>query len=182
MREDEFLYYAYLNGSENELNELMERYGNSLMFYINGYVHDLCDAEDLMIEAFAYLIAKRPKIRAGGFKPYLYKSARHMALRFLHRKGEKSTFGFDNLSREPESNILIEEVVSTQERNRILNICLDRLNPDYKEALYLVYFENMRHKEAATVMGKSEKQVQDLIYRGRNSLKKHLEKEGVTNA
>lgn len=42
---------------------------------------------------------------------------------------------------------------------------MDQLNPDYREALYLVYFENMHHAEAAAVMGKSEKQVSDLIYR-----------------
>ena len=59
---------------------------------------------------------------------------------------------------------------------------MDRLKPDYKEALYLVYFENMHHSEAATVMGKSIKQVSDLVYRGRNSLRKHLTLEGITNA
>lgn len=59
---------------------------------------------------------------------------------------------------------------------------MDRLKPDYREALYLVYFENMHHGEAAKVMKKSEKQVSDLVYRGRKSLKKHLEEKGITNA
>ena len=39
-----------------------------------------------MIDVFAYLLAKRPRIRAGGFKPYLYKSARNMALRHKSRR------------------------------------------------------------------------------------------------
>ena len=34
-----------------------------------------------MIEAFSYLFTKKPRIRDGGFKAYLYKTARHMALR-----------------------------------------------------------------------------------------------------
>ena len=46
---DETLYRRYLEGDESGLTALMERYGNSLTFYINGYLHDINDAEDLMI-------------------------------------------------------------------------------------------------------------------------------------
>ena len=42
------------------------------------YLHDVHEAEDLMIEVFSYLFAKRPHIRDGGFRAYLYKAARHM--------------------------------------------------------------------------------------------------------
>lgn len=69
---DEALYRRYLNGDEDALGELMERYGTKLTLYLDGYLCDLHEAEDLMIEAFAYLIAKRPAIRDGGFRAYLY--------------------------------------------------------------------------------------------------------------
>ena len=58
----------------------------------------------------------------------------------------------------------------------------DRLKADYREALYLVYFEGMSHAEASYLMGKSEKQIADLVYRGKKALKKKLEKEGITDA
>lgn len=58
MMADEALYKAYLDGDDAGLALLMERYGNRLTFYINGYLHDIHDSEDLMIEAFAYLISK----------------------------------------------------------------------------------------------------------------------------
>ncbi len=179
---DETLYRSYLDGDDRGLTVLMERYGSSLTFYIHGYLHDIYDAEDLMIEAFSYLIAKKPRIRDGGFKAYLYKSARHLALRFISKKSLSRCFGFDEIGSEPESGILIEEVIQTEERNHTLHLCMDQLNPDYREALYLVYFENMHHAEAAAVMGKSEKQVSDLIYRGKNSLRKRLGQEGIADA
>lgn len=56
---DETLYRAYLSGDDDGLTALMERYGNKLTFYLDGYLHDIHEAEDLMIEAFAYLIAKK---------------------------------------------------------------------------------------------------------------------------
>ena len=179
---DETLYHRYLDGDESGLRELMERYGDKLTLYINGYLHDMHDAEDLMIEAFSYLVTKKPGIREGGFKAYLYKAARHLALRFVSKNRRGRCFGFEELDIEPESEALIEEVAQTKERSRILHVCMEQLSHDYREALYLVYFENMRHAEAAAVMGKSEKQVADLIYRGRKSLRPLLEKEGITNA
>lgn len=178
---DEILFRRYLEGDESGLTVLMERYGNSLTFYINGYLHDLNDAEDLMIEAFAYLTVKKPRIREN-FKAYLYKTARHLAMRFVSKNRLRHCFGFEDLGQEPESGSLIEKVIQTEERNRILHLCMEQLNPDYREVLYLVYFENMRHAQAAAVMRKSEKQVADLVYRGKHSLRIRLEQEGITSA
>ena len=174
------LYQRFLSGDDSGLQRLMERYGNSLTLYIDGYLRDIHEAEDLMIEAFAYFVAKRPRLRDDGFRAYLYKSARHLALRCLQKKRRKQLFSFDDLEQEPESDVLLETLVQTDERNRILWRCMDELAPAYREALYLVYFEGMRHAEAAAVMRKTEKQIADLVYRGRASLRKTLEREGIT--
>ena len=174
------LYQRFLSGDDSGLQRLMERYGNSLTLYIDGYLHDIHEAEDLMIEAFAYFVAKRPRLRDNGFRAYLHKSARHLALRCLQKKRRKQLFSFDDLEQEPESDVLLETLVQTDERNRILWRCMDELAPAYREALYLVYFEGMRHAEAAAVMRKTEKQIADLVYRGRASLRKTLEREGIT--
>lgn len=160
----------------------MARYGNRLVLYIDSYLHDIHDSEDLMIEAFAYLIAKKPHIHDGCFKAYLYKAARNLSLRFVAKKRMSRCISFDETNKDPESKILIDEVVQTEERNHLIHICMEQLKPDYREALYLVYFEDMCHSEAAIVMKKSEKQIADLIYRGRSSLHKILGKKGITNA
>ena len=60
---DEELYRQYLRGDEAGLEALMRKYGNPLTLYINGYLHDVHEAEDLMIEVFSYLFTKKPRIR-----------------------------------------------------------------------------------------------------------------------
>lgn len=177
---DEELYRRYLDGDEKSVDELMKRHEAALILYITGYLHDLHEAEDLMIEAFAYLFTKRPAIRGGGLKAYLYKTARNMALRHKHKW--KIHFSLEVLEEEPESETLVEEAVQTAEQRRILHFCMEQLKADYREALYLVYFEGMSHAEASYLMGKSEKQIADLVYRGKKALKKKLEKEGITDA
>ena len=80
----------------------MEKFGDPLTLYIDGYLHDVHEAEDLMIEVFSYLFAKRPHIRDGGFRAYLYKAARHMALR--HKSIRRHHFCLDDLTKEPEGD------------------------------------------------------------------------------
>ena len=56
--------------------------------------------------------------------------------------------------------------------------CMDRLNNDYRTVLYLVYFEEVDGDGAAKIMGKSKKQLANLLYRAKQALKTELEKEG----
>ena len=59
---------------------------------------------------------------------------------------------------------------------------MEQLNPNYREALYLTYFEGLSYQQTADVMRKSEKQITNMIYRGKQSLRGLLEKEGINNA
>ena len=180
MATDEELYGQYLRGDETGLELLIKKYGDPLTLYINGYLHDVHEAEDLMIDAFSYLFTKKPNIRDGGFKAYLYKAARHMALR--HKSRRRLLFSLDDLTQEADGRMLVEEVIRTKERNQLLHLCMGELKADYREALYLTYFEGMSYLQAAKVMGKSVKQITNMVYRGKERLRGLLEQEGIVNA
>ena len=177
---DETLYRQYLSGDDAGLEALMKKYGDPLTLYIDGYLHDVHESEELMLDVFAYLFTKKPRIRDGGLKAYLYKAARHMALR--HKSRRKPLFSLDALTDEPEGRLLAEEVIQTEERNRVLHFCMGEMNPDYREVLYLTYFEDMSYAQAAEVTGKTVKQITNMVYRGKESLRRLLEREGITNA
>ena len=151
---DETLYHQYLCGDDTGLDALMKRYGDPLTLYIDGNLHDIHEAEELMIDVFADLFTKKPKIRDGGFKAYLYKAARHMALRRKSRR--RFCLSLDELAAAPDARPLTEEVVRTAERNRVLHACMGDMNPDYREALYLTCFEGMSYAQAAEVMGEAD--------------------------
>lgn len=174
---DEELYRRYLHGDEAGLSALMDRYGSALTLYIDGYLGDIHEAEDLMIEVFSYLLAKRPRIREGCFKAYLYKAARHAALR--HKSRRPAVFSLEDLREEPEGKTLLEEVVKDRERSRILHLCMGQLRAEYREALYLAYFEGLSYAQVAEVMGKSVKQVTNMVYRGKQSLRELLKRRGL---
>ena len=179
---DETVYRRYLDGEQNAADLLVEKYGDPLTLYINGYLKDMHEAEDLMIEAFSQIFAKeRPITGEGSFQAYLYKTARNLALR--HRKKHRLRFlRFEELDFEPQSSALAATELSRRERSRQLYAALEKLKAEYREALYLVYFEDMSYRSAAAVMNKSEGQITKLVYRGKQSLKAILEQEGFTYA
>lgn len=178
MLSDEILYKRYIDGNAEAATPLVERYGNPLTLYINNYIQDIHEAEDLMIEAFSLLFAKERPIKGeGAFKAYLFKTARNLA--FRHRQKHRFLFlRLEELPFEPKSDVLAESELFQNERNRQLYQAMEQIKPEYREAVYLVYFEGLSYQNTALVMGKNEQQITNLVYRGKQSLKKILEKEG----
>ena len=176
---DEMLFEALLGGEEAALRSLMERHGDACTLYVNGYVCDIDAAEDIMIEAFSRMLARRPHLHVGGFKPYLYKTARNLALRHIRLRGR--FMSMEDLGGEPASDEEAEAVVLRDERARALYRCLAKISPEYREALYLVYLEGMTYDEAGAIMHKTRKQIDNLVQRGKRAMRPLLGEEGVTN-
>jgi len=52
------------------------------------------------------------------------------------------------------------------------------LKLEYRQILYLIYFEGFNKEEAALVMNKSERQIKDLLFNSKKALKDELERRG----
>ncbi len=183
MYTDEDAYKLYINGDESAAAILVERYGDALTKYIDRYTHNSADAEDLMIESFTRLFAKdRPiRMQSGMFKAYLYKTARNLALRHASRR-RLSILSTDDVDFEIAGDDSAHLEVFRDERDTMLASAMDKLKNEYRETLYLVYFEEMSYRDAARVMHRSESQFTKLVYRGKQNLKTLLEKEGFDHA
>lgn len=174
---DEVLYEQFWNGDKKAADELVRRHGDLLFLFINGYLRDSHESEDLMIEALARMFAKkRPLLGEGSFRAYLYKTARHLAARI--RTGRRLHISFEELSFEIQSEDLAETRLFENERAKQLYNALEKLKPEYQEVLYLIYFEEMSYQDAGKVMKKSESQITNLVHRGKQSLKKILKESG----
>ena len=72
----------------------------------------------------------------------------------------------------------LEEIYLADERKRAVHRALGKLKKEYREVLWLTYFEGMSSKESAAVMKKSVHNIHTLLTRARQALKKQLEEEG----
>ena len=72
----------------------------------------------------------------------------------------------------------LEEIVLADERKRVVNNALNTLPDDMRVVIHLVYFEDLTYDEAAKVMKKNRKQVDNLLYRAKKELRIILGKDG----
>ena len=52
-------YRRYLNGDEEAFSEIVKEYFDSLLFFIDRYVHDYAAAEDIAIDGLLQLIIQK---------------------------------------------------------------------------------------------------------------------------
>ena len=169
-------YRSFLAGESAALDPVIIRYSRELMRYLKAILQNDQDAEDLTVEAFARIIARRPAIREGGFKAYLFRTARNLAFRHLSRQQKHRMLSLDEI-------VLVDprtpdELAAGKEQKQILCRCLNQLEPLAREALWLVYRDGMSYAETAKVLGISVKKVDNLLSKGKRLLRQELEKEG----
>ena len=179
MVSDDELYQAFLMGDTASLDTLVLRYRTRLIAYLCSMSRNPEDAEDMAMEAFARIMAKKPRIAEGGFRAYLYQTARHLTFRFLNKYRLENT-GLDET--DLPACQTAEEIVMKAEKSRILHQCLAGMEKNVREALWLIYFEDMSYAQAAKIMHVSNKKIDNLLMKGKRLLRAELEKRGITDA
>ncbi len=178
---DEAIYSRFLaNRREEDFRVLLERHQDSLILFLRGYARSMEDAEELALDAFAEAAAG-PTAFSGrsSFKTWLFSIGKKLALKQLRNARPALTTdedAEDEASEPPEAELL------RSERDRTLYQALRQLGQEYRQVLILLHFEDMSHEEVARIMGKSIKQLYHLASRGREALKKELERMGIHDA
>ncbi len=171
-------YRRYLDGDNDAFTEIVEELFRSLSFFINGYVHNIHTAEDIAMDTFSDLVVHKHRYNFKvSLKTYLFTIGRSRALDYLKRNKIISFVELTEANATADAKELIEAVL-TDEKKRIVNTAVAKLPDNMREAIHLVYFEEMTYEEAAGVMHIKRKQVDHLLYRAKKELHNILGEEG----
>ena len=179
---DDELYSLFLAGDMSAADQLITRYSGRLIMYADAMIHDIHDAEDLVIESFAVIMTRRPAIRPGGFQAYLYQTVRRRAGRFHTLRRRVSVFSLDEEQAEELLAVRPEDEFLRDEQRRAVRLCMNRISPECREVIWLVFFEGLSYAETAAVMGVNHKKVDNLLAKGKREMKEELIREGITRA
>lgn len=178
MDNGEISYRRFIAGDDEGMVEIIRDYKDGLILYLNGITGNILLAEEIMEDTFFKIVTKKPRFSGkSSFKTWLYAIGRNSALDNLRRQSrfsDKSVDEYTDLADE----LSIEKDYLKEEQKIALHRALQKLNPDYRQVLYLVFFENFSNSETAKIMHKTKRQVENLLYRAKQSLKSELEKEG----
>lgn len=176
----ESFYLRFLAGEDEGLTLIIKEYKDGLILYLNSYVNNIYVAEDLMQETFYKIAVKKPKFSAkSSFKTWLYAIGRNLALDYLRSNKRTSLSNVSVLENYIKDEMNLENEYIKNERKIILHKALRTLKLEYRQVLWLIYFEHFTTDEVAILMNKSKKQIENLTFRAKQSLKSSLDKEGL---
>ena len=166
-------------GDESGLVEIIRQYRDGLVFYLFSLVADLHIAEELAEDVFVLLGTKKPRDNGkSSFKTWLYTIGRNRALNYLKKRKRHTETSLEELQELSDDSSFLEKNYIKEERKIQLHNAMQSLKAEYRQILWLIYFEDFSLKDAASVMKKSVHNAETLVYRARKSLKLQLEKEG----
>lgn len=172
-------YRRYLDGDDQGVVEIVEEYRVRLILYLNGFVRNYFVAEDLAEETFFRLITKKPRFSGRcSFISFLYSIGHNVAVDYLRKQGRTTVTPIEEMAEYLADGEDLEQSYLQKEQNIVLHRAIQELAVDYRAVLWLSFFEGFSNKEVAIALGKNERQVKNLLYRAKQSLKSKLEKEG----
>ena len=181
MDNGEISYRRFLDGDDKGIAEIVECYKDGLILYLNGCVNNIYTAEDIAEDTFFKLIIKKPKFSGKcSFKTWLYSIGRKTAVDHIRRNSKLSPTPVEDMESYIKDETDLERSYINEERKITLYKAMEKLPFDYRQIIWLVYFEDLSNKEASIVMKKNERQIRNLLYRSKQLLKSILEKEGFS--
>ena len=172
-------YKRFLSGDKNAMAELIENYRDGLIMYLNSIVGNISLAEELAEDTFVRLGTRRPKDKgSGSFKTWLYTIGRNIAIDCMRRQSKNSHIPIEDIEQCLTDEQELEELIIKDERRIAVHKALSRLNDNYRQVIWLVYFDGMTAKQAGAVMKKKPHAVEVMLSRAKNALRIQLGKDG----
>ena len=152
---DEEIAILVQKGDNQQFGVLVERFEAKMRRYSAKFLFDLHDGEDAVQEVFL-----KAYTNIQGFDPsrkfssWLYRIAHNQFIDIIRKKGNEPLpfFDPDTIFPHPIAKDDPVKEVSDKEIAKMLNQCLDKLDPKYRETLILYYFEDMDYEAIADVM------------------------------
>ncbi|HEY8503337.1 MAG TPA: RNA polymerase sigma factor [Gemmataceae bacterium] len=164
---DEELLYRLRRGQREVFAVLVRRYERELYGYLRRYLGDPHLADDVFQNTFLQVYVKSDQFEEGRpVRPWLYTIATHQAIDAMRKTGRRSAVSLDqNAGETAEGEVrslgeLLEsagagpdELTEREERRRRLRDCVDRLPEFLRQVVLLAYFQGLKYREIAEILG-----------------------------
>ena len=172
-------YRRFLAGDDNGIVEIIRDYKDGLILFLNRYVGNIQIAEELAEDTFFRLVTRKPRFAARySFKTWLYTIGRNLTVNYLKRANRIAATPIEELESLQADEASLEKTYLQEERKILVHRALSKINAEYSQVLYLKFFEDLSNEQIAAVMRRSKRQIENLVYQAKQSLKAKLNEEG----
>ncbi len=147
---DEELLRYITRGNSLAFNCLYERYGQRLYAYALRLTENPAQAEDILQESMLIVWRKSAAYRGeGSVQAWLLSIIRNKCMQLYRQKPTESIEGSD-LDFADDALSMEKDISQQDERSRVRE-ALQRLSPEHREVLELVFYQGLNQKEIAQV-------------------------------
>jgi len=177
---DEELLRHITRGNSLAFNCLYERYGQRLYAYALRLTENPAQAEDILQECMLIVWRKSATYRGeGSAKAWLLSIIRNKCMQLFRQKPTESIEGSD-LDFADEAISMEKDLSQQDERSRVRE-ALQRLSPEHREVLELVFYQGLNQKEIAQVCRCPLGTVKSRLSYARQQLRGILTRDGLDN-
>ncbi len=172
---DESVALEVQQGDVQKFGTLVERYEAKLKRYAQRFLFGYEDAQDMVQDVFLKAYTNLQSFDTSQkFSPWIYRIAHNEFINAIKKKGREplSFFDPDTLFPHPIAKERPDTELHEQELKTMLDECLDKLDPKYREPLVLYYFEDLDYQSIAEIMHIPTSTVGVRINRGKAMLQK----------
>lgn len=166
-----------MNFTDDELIEIINKYGNSIYRLAFAIVKNKADAEDTTQEVFIKFIKNRHKIiNDSHLKAWLIRVTINHCKNLLSEYWNKNTTALDNVinfSSELSDSSDLDNIIKQEESNELI-VAVNSLPAKYRAVIHLYYYEDYSVKEIAEALKLSSGTIKWQLSRARQLLKEHL--------
>lgn len=166
------------------LGRLYSRYMHLVYGVCLKYLKNCHESMDAVMQIFEKLISEIPQHKIDNFKSWLYVVTKNFCLMKL-RSGKSQAEKFKEWMNDPVVFMEYEENLHPIDEERSDNVekaladCIERLKNEQKECIELFYYHNKCYSEIAVSLGIDEKAVKSHLQNGKRNLKICLEEKNV---
>ncbi len=164
--DDSVLWMNLKAGDERALSTIYTRYFDELYNYSSRITPDVALVQDCIQDIFVEIWNKRETIsEVRRIKMYLYTAIRRRIIHQLslqNRHREQNDVEYFELKLLDNVHFLNQAL--DQEMNTLIRKIVNELSPKQKEAIFLIYFDELSYDEASSVMGLKTKTVYNLVH------------------
>ena len=183
--EDDKIVDLYWERSETAIGETSKKYSRYCHSISFNILHSHEDSDECVNDTYLNAWNAMPPKRPNCLATFLGKITRNLSLnKFKRYTAEKRGLGqtviaLSELEDVISSTSSVEQEIAGKELVETLNTFLENL-PKQKRILFVQrYWYFMPIKTMAEYIGESESKVKSILFRTRNELKSHLEREGI---
>lgn len=174
---DAELILLYKESEEKELvGELFKRYSSLVLGVCLKYLKDREVAKDASMQLFEKLMSTLLTHEVTHFKSWLYVSARNHCLMQLRSQKGKTTTEISSFLMESNADMHLEEGGELEGNLTKLEKCIETLNTEQKQCVYLFFLQEKCYQEVAINTGYELNKVKSYIQNGKRNLKICMER------